>query len=367
MMINVLHVVLGLEIGGLEKFVLGLIHGSKMDVAPHILCLQKKGALGERVFDVPIFELGYSGGIKPKVVLDIYKIIKKLKIDVIHTHNPSPHFYGALAGFLAGVPVVHTKHGRNYPGSPKKVLLNRLSTAFTSRVVAVSHEAAEVCRLTEKVPERKIHIIWNGVDVRAFSPGNDKKTLLGSLGIEDKTIVVGVVARLSPEKNHSCLLRAFVETQNEFPLVRLLIVGDGVLRQQLEAEAKVLGIDSRVIFTGPRHDVPELLRECDIFALSSKTEGLPLTVLEAMACSLPVVATDVGGNSEAVQGGETGFLVKSDDSAAFAASLKCLLGDAALRRQMGVAGRLRAENCFDSQMTAKGYVDLYRCVVGSRA
>ncbi|APG26448.1 hypothetical protein A7E78_00340 [Syntrophotalea acetylenivorans] len=366
-MLNVLHVVLGLEIGGLEKFVLGLVKGSKKEVVPHILCLQKKGALGERIFDVPIFELDCSEGIKPKVVLDIYKIIKKLKIEVIHTHNPSPHFYGALAGFFAGVPVVHTKHGRNYPGSKKKVLLNRLSTAFTSKIVAVSHEAAEVCRLTEKVPEQKIHTIWNGVDVSAFLPANGKKPLLSSLGIDDTNVVVGIVARLSPEKNHSCLLRAFAETQSEFPLGRLLIVGDGVLRQQLEAEVKSLGLGTSVIFTGSRHDVPELLREFDVFCLSSKTEGLPLTVLEAMACSLPVVATNVGGNSEAVKDGETGFLVESDDSAALGIRLKSLLGDGDLRKQMGEAGRLLAENHFDSQSTVKCYVDLYRSVARGRS
>lgn len=366
-MLNVLHIVLGLEIGGLEKFVLDLVRDCQKHVAPQILCLQKKGSLGEEISGVPILELHASDGFKFSSVLDVARIIKKSNVDIIHTHNPAPHFYGALAGFLTGVPVLNTKHGRNYPGSRKKVFLNRLSTVLTSKVVPVSHEAADVCRSIEKIHEKKIHPIWNGVDVGTFSPGNGDKRLLATLGMSQDDQVVGIVARLSPEKNHSCLLRAFAKVKNDLEGGRLLVVGDGVLRGQLESEAKSLGIGDRVVFAGSRHDVPGLLRECDIFALSSKTEGLPLTVLEAMACGLPVVATDVGGISEAVLDGETGFLVSSDDCIAMGSSLKALLKDAVLRRKMGAAGRKRVEKYFDSRMTAQRYVDLYRAVLKGRS
>lgn len=365
-MLNVLHIVLGLEIGGLEKFVLDLVRDSQEEVVPQIVCLQKIGALGEKLSGVTITELGVCDGFKFGTVWAIAKLIKNSNADIIHTHNPAPHFYGALAGLLTGVPVVHTKHGRNYPGSRKRVFLNRLSTALTARLVPVSHEAANVSRSIEKIPEKKIHPIWNGVDVRIFSIGDGRKKYLASLGIHEGHQVVGIVARLSPEKNHACLLQAFAEIYPELPLARLLIIGDGVLRAQLEAEVRALRLEGGVVFTGARHDVPDLLRECDVFALSSTTEGLPLTVLEAMACGLPVVATDVGGNSEAVRDGETGFLVPSGDHHALAKHLKRLLLDPHLASRMGCAGRQRAEDCFDSRVTARKYAELYRSVIGRR-
>ena len=355
-MLKVLHIVLGLQVGGLEKFVLDLVDNYSSDVKSFIICLEEKGELGLQHDGLTIIELSKEPGINLKIAWQLVTLINKYDIDIIHTHNPGPHFYGAIAGFFTHCPVVHTKHGRNYPTAWKKVLLNKISSFLTTKVVAVSANAEKVCLEVEKIPASKVMVILNGIDTNRFSFAEKEG------GIEHRPVRIGIVARLSAEKDHQTLLNACKILAVQGARFHLEIIGDGILRGTLEKSVNTYGIDSYITFSGMRHDVPDRLRQLDIFVLSSTTEGVSLTLLEAMATGLPVVATDVGGNPEVVIDGETGYLVPMQNPAEMAGRLLLLLNDEKLRRHMGSKGRERVVNTFSIKETARKYVELYDSV-----
>ena len=231
-------------------------------------------------------------------------------------------------------------------------------------MVGVSRDAALECIQDEKISSSKVLTILNGVDTERFSPGNDKAGSKIRLGIDGNVFVIGIVARLAQVKDHATLLEAcriLVESGHEF---RLLVVGDGPLRGQLEERTHFLGISKQVIFTGMREDITDLMRAMDIFCLSSLSEGISLTLLEAMACGLPIVATAVGGNPEVVVGGETGFLVKPGSPESLSERLAVLISNEQLRITMGQAGRDRVINHFSLQTCALAYQNLYISVTG---
>ncbi len=356
-MIRVLHIVLGLQVGGLEKFVLDLIDKYPPDIKPVIVCLEGRGELGKQYDHLSIHELQRVPGISLKVIRQLVSLIKSHKIDIVHTHNPAPHFYGSMAGLLTGCPVIHTKHGRNYPTEFKKVWLNKISSYLSNKIVAVSQNAADVCLEVENIPSKKVSVILNGIDTNIFHQmGSDAEKTRGFVRI-------GIVARLSAEKDHQTLLNACKMLAVQTTGFHLDIIGDGPLRGTLEKTVRSLGLDTYVSFSGMRHDVPELLRQLDIFVLSSTTEGISLTLLEAMATELPIVATNVGGNPEVVIDGETGYLVPSQNPEEMARKLLLLINDRDIRRQMGEKARERVITNFSIMETAKKYEDLYRSIL----
>lgn len=358
-MINILHIVLGLQVGGLEKFVIDLINGYASDVRSFVVCLEDEGALASSCNSYGIYSLHKQPGISPGVIKQIYTLARELKIDLIHTHNPSPHLHGAFAGLMAGIPVVHTKHGRNQALGMRKIILYRLSALLTRKVVAVSQSAAEECIRLEGIPATKVMVIRNGIDLSSYAP-------LARLAERVNMVTIGIVARLAPEKDHLTLLRACKILSDRQTSFRLVIIGDGSLRGELEQATSDLNLNRNVEFIGVRHDIPDQLQNLDIFALSSTTEGISLTLLEAMATGLPIVATDVGGNPEVVVDGVTGFIVPSKNPELMAEKLAQLIHDHALRVRMGVEGRRRVEEHFDIRQTARQYEELYREILGGR-
>jgi glycosyltransferase involved in cell wall biosynthesis len=228
---------------------------------------------------------------------------------------------------------------------------------LTKKIIAVSQNAADVCRDVEKIPSTKVKVILNGIDTNMFCPaGNEAEKARG-------LVRIGIVARLSAEKDHQTLLNSCKLLVNQTNGFHLEIIGDGPLRDTLEMAVKSLGLDSFVSYSGMRHDVPELLRQLDIFVLSSTTEGISLTLLEAMATGLPVVATNVGGNPEVVIDGETGYLVPSQNPDEMARKLLLLINDEKLRCQMGEKGRARVIAQFSIKESASKYEELYRGVL----
>jgi glycosyltransferase involved in cell wall biosynthesis len=253
--------------------------------------------------------------------------------------------------------VIHTKHGRNQPDVARKVLLNRLASTLTDRVVAVSADAADVALHLENVPETKVVTISNGVDTTAFRPA-DPRAARALLGVPAGGFHVGVVARLAAVKDHATLLEAFALLRNERPDAHLTLVGDGPERAALLDRSRALGLIGSVCFVGARRDVAALLPAFDVFALSSTSEGISLTLLEAAAAGLPIVATRVGGNAEVVLDGATGTLVSPCDPRAFAAALAAL-SRRSDRAAVGLAGRAHVERWFSVERMARAYQDLY--------
>ncbi|XXX76788.1 glycosyltransferase [Sorangium sp. So ce134] len=371
---KVAHVVLSLNVGGLERVVLRLLERTARDrFAPIVCALEEPGALAEELarLDVPLVVLPRRPGLDPGLPVRLSAWLRREGIRLVHTHNPGPHLYGALAAGLAraaGLPggggprVIHTKHGRNYPKQKRKVLVNRLAAALTDRVVAVSDDARAVALEVERVDPAKVVTILNGVDTDVFRPG-DAGAARARLGVPASGYHVGCVARLSAEKDHATLLAAFARLREVRPDAHLTLIGDGPLRPALEQQAARLGVGGAVAFTGTRGDVAELLPAFDVFALASLTEGISLTLIEAAAAGLPIVATRVGGNPEIIEEGATGLLVSPGAPETLAGALEAV----AVREDraaMGARGRARVIERFGVDRMVRAYEDLYDEVIG---
>ena len=277
-------------------------------------------------------------------------IFRDGQFDVVHTHNTLAHFYGAFAARLAGVPVVvNTQHGRGCGQSWKAKLQFRMANRLTDRVVGVSEDAAELCRQDDARSADRTVALLNGVDLDRFEycgPANQRTAIS--------------VARLSPEKDFATLLRATWILIKDNPDFRLKIVGDGGERQKLEQLSEELNLTNHVEFLGERSDVSQLLPQAGFFVSSSRTEGISLTLLEAMAVGLPVVATRVGGNPEIVVEGKTGRLVQPQSPEALALAMRDLLKDQEGWPVFGELARQRVEQHFNVRNMVRQYEDLYR-------
>jgi len=347
----------------LEKFVLDLIHVSGNHFKHKVVCLERVGALSPSDSSLDIKCLGMNQGLQLKPIFEICSIIKNFHIDLVHTHNEKAQFYGALAGFFCGIPVVHTKHGKNQITFRSR-LRNNLLARFCTRIIAVSRDAASQCINEERISASKVSTILNGVDTDVFFPNKETSSLRTSLGISAGIPVVGVIARLAAVKDHATLISACQILKASGIDFRLLIIGDGPLKAPLVGLANSLELHRTIIFAGSRFDIPDLLNVMDIFVLSSISEGISLTLIEAMACGLPVVATNVGGNPEVVVDGVTGYLVPPKEPEAIADKLLLLLNNARVRKSFGSAGRTRAVENFSIQKAVYEYETCYRAIIG---
>jgi sugar transferase (PEP-CTERM/EpsH1 system associated) len=361
--VRVVHLVRSLQVGGLERVVLDLArHADAQTFDPCVLCLQDGGPLRERfeALGVAVHSLDLRELRKGPTLLRLVRWLRQAQPQVLHTHNPTPHLFGALAAWPAGVPVlVHTKHGRNYPESRRAVAWNRLASWFSDRVVPVSADSAEVARQIERVPPRKVQVILNGIDLADFPAPAGPRPKPGKR-------VVHVARLIDVTKDQTTLLRAARLVADREPDFRLTIVGDGPDRAPLTALAADLGLQGHVHFLGYRSDVAALLGSADLFVLSSLSEGISLTLLEAMAAGLPVVATAIGGNREVVVPGQTGLLVPARSPAALAEALLALLRGPEQARRMGIAGRRRVEEQFSLGRMVAQYEDLYLSLLRGR-
>lgn len=345
---RVAHVVLSLGIGGLERVVEQLVERvDRSRFEPMVIALESAGTRGVSLAQkgVELCVLGPHAPLAPRAIVTLSRLIEREGIDLVHTHNPGPHVHGALAVALArGASerrprLVHTKHGRNHPDDTRLVLACRMATALSDRIVAVSDDARRVAIEVERPSPHRLVMIPNGVDTDAVRP-RDRRPSRRALSVPEGVFHVGCVARLSAEKDHATLLEAFQKVRERRPDARLSLVGEGPMRPSLEVLAGKLGLEGAVTFLGHRDDVAEILPSFDVFALASRTEGMSLTLLEAAAAGVPVVATRVGGNPEVVREGETGLLVPAGEPARLADALLALAGkDEADRVAMGARGR----------------------------
>lgn len=317
--IKIAHVVLSLDIGGLEMLVVDMIRHidrERFDVA--VVCLRDKGALAGQVESLGfrVFSLGGRDRLEWKAFFKLAGILRKEKARIVHCHNTAGYLYGGIAAILAGFKkIIYTEHGRVFPDNSRRMLAERILSWFTYKIVAVSEDMKRCLIEYEKINPLKIQVIHNGVDVERFYPlGLDARCKLReALGMAQNDIVIGNVARLDPVKDHGCLIRAFALLITRHSSLKLILVGDGPERENIEHLIAALGLRSSVICLGSRKDIPDLMNIMDVFVLSSKNEGISLTLLEAMACGVPVVATRVGGNPEIVKDGENGLLCDPGD------------------------------------------------------
>ena len=362
--LRVMQLILGLQVGGLESMVVKLASAlPPQHYRSLVCCIDQTGPLADELqqagIEVLLLKRGQSGT-DWRYPRRLAQLLKQQQVDILHLHNPTALFYGAPAGRLAGIrPIIYTEHGRDYSRSWKSRLINRLLTRMVDRVVVLHERARHYMHEREGAPLKRIVKIYNGIaDPGGHGPA-ERQQMRESLGLEADITAIGIVARLDPIKNLPILITAMQQLHQQRAPARLLIIGDGPLRDSLEQQVTDNHLDPVVQFLGTRHDIPQLLSALDLLVLPSSSEGLSMTLIEGSAAGLPLIASDVGGNNELVDDGVNGLLVKPGDSDALATALLQLTADPALARRMGVASRQRYRQYFDAATMLSGYQALY--------
>ncbi len=359
MVLSIVHVLSSYGVGGQERVALDLAIGQRTRghrVAVISIAPPPDGAMAEefRTAGIAVDRVAKREGLDPTLVPRLALAFRRFGAHVVHTHNPQPLIYGAPAARLAGARAIHTKHGKN-PGTRGQRVLRRAAARLTKAFVAVSEATAEQARLFHDVAPGKLHVIPNGIRLDRYAPDLAARAAARTeLGVGEAW-VIGTVGRIDDNKNHVMLVRAFAMLPDT---TRLVIIGDGPARATLEAEVAKLPDPRRVILTGRRMDVPQLVHAFDTFALSSILEGLPLVVPEAMAAGLPIVTTSVGGLPDVIDEGHTGLLVPVDERA-MAQALGRLAADKELAKRLGTQARVIALERYSSERMVDAYLALY--------
>lgn len=349
--------------GGAENVVLRLAEGLRAAGDEAVVVTMQPGWMTERAESAG-FEVWLAPqppGLALGWIPSFARRLRRGGVECLHSHEFAMNVYGGAAALLAGVPSVATVHGRNWAtGAPRRAAAYRLLRRLGIRLAAVSHDLAGFLEAGIGLPPGAFTVVHNGIPVPSLPPDAERAGARAAarreLGVPPDGALLVAVGNLYPVKDHATLLRA----QALLPDVRVAIAGRGEEEARLRALAAELGVAGRLHLLGLRDDVDRILRSGDAFVQPSRSEGLPLAVLEAMAAGLPVVATRVGGVAEAVLDGETGALVAPGDPPALAAALRDVLETPGLAATMGAAGRLRAERHFSVSAMTEGYRALYR-------
>lgn len=359
---TVAHVVQNLDVGGLERIVVSLV--TQVDNSryrPVLFCLGTGGRLVPELLDrgYTVHAMDKKPGLDYFLLWRLVREFRAERVSIVHCHNFSPLVYGALAAQLRGCrAVAYTAHGAKTSGRKKPAWFQR--AGLVREMVYVSEDARRVAISQGWVSENGTRTIHNGVDIDGYQRDTDAgRDIRREYGIEDTAPVVGIVARLSAAKDHENLFRAMVKLRESHADIRCLVVGDGERKSEIEAAVTRLDLGDCVCLAGARSDVARVLSAMDVFVLSSYTEGLAVTLVEAMAVGLPVVATNVGGNPEVVVDGDTGYIVPARDSVALADGIDHILTNPARALEMGRTGEQRAREKFSAKSMCAQYEALY--------
>ena len=386
MRIRICFVITRLVNGGAQKVVLDVIEGldkQRYDVTlvygsfseEEGTLVPRARRLGVRLVVIPELQREVRPWLDAAALLKLTSFFRRERFDIVHTHTSKAGLVGTLAARFAGVrPVIYSAHGhlfyrsaaiRSVSGSLLKLalfyVLRVIAEAAADKVVALTEsDKAEQVAL-RLGPERKYVVINNGVDLSMFLEPKQQRarSLRRELGLAKVFPLVGNVGRLSGEKGQACLIEAMGIVRERFPQVKLLLVGDGHARADLESTVERLGLREAVIFAGIRDDVSDLLATMDIFVLSSLYEAMGIALVEAMASGTPAVATRVGGVPGIMRDGEEGLLVPAGDAAALAAAVCRLAQDPDAARSMARRAQERAKTDFRIETMVAEHVRLY--------
>lgn len=359
--IRVMFLLTSMPIGGAETLLVNLIrHLDRRRIEPLVGCMKEKGVLGE-VLDkeIPVFDGLINHKYDFAVAGRLKKILVENQIDTVITVGAGDKmFWGRIAARRARVPVVLSAlHSTGWPDGVGR--LNRALTRITDGFIAVARQHAQYQVEQEGFPADKVFLIPNGIDTDRFVfDSHQRQVWRDKAGISADAPVVGIVAALRAEKNHELFLEAAGRTLKALPEAQFVIAGDGDQRTRLESAAEKMGLINRVHFLGATQDIPGVLSMLDVFGLTSHNEASPVSILEALSCQRPVVATDVGSIDESVVDGETGFLVPPGDGVHLASRWIELLQQPGLRRRLGEQGRSHVVQNSSLAAMTEGYTGL---------
>ncbi|MBI5943584.1 MAG: GT4 family glycosyltransferase PelF [Chloroflexi bacterium] len=362
---KILQLIDGLNVGGAEVLLVDLVRGIKENGDDVCVGYSTRGPLEKRLaeLNVTCTRLPRLGRIDPILFLGMCRLILRERPDIVHTHLFKSDLHGRLAARLCGVPVVvSTSHNNDVWA--RRFPLGRLygfTAKLTDKVIAVSDEVREYQIQHTGVDSEKIIVIENGVDIQRFSNQTEAGIAIrAEFKIDTDTPLIGIIGRLQPQKDHDNFLNAAALINKTMPKARFLVVGDGPLREDLKTNAQALGLDSSVIFCGIRHDIPAILSALNLLVISSKWEGLPVTLLEGMAARCPIVSTAVGGVPNVVADGESALLVPPEDPSALANACLKILREAETARALVNAGFDRVKQQFSLDAMIQKILKLYQ-------
>ncbi len=362
---RVLFVITGLSVGGAEtQLCRTAIQLSRRGWKVRIVTLLPPKAYVEELkrWDIPVATLNIQRKRPdPRPALHLSRIFRAWKPDIVHSHMVHANLLARASRLLVPVPVLISSARSIYEGSRLREILYRLTDPLCDITTHVCQAGAERYVRIGAVPAHKMRHIPNGVDADAFRPDPSlREQMRRELGME-RAFVWLAVGRLETPKDYPNLLNAFAFIYRQHSDSRLLIAGDGPLRVDMENLASSLGIETAVRFLGVRRDIARLMNAADAYVMSSSREGLPNVLLEAHATALPIVATDVGGNREAVRDGVSGIIVPPRDPSALAeAMIRLMQMDTSHRREMGEAGREHIVQNYSMEAVVQRWEQLYR-------
>jgi glycosyltransferase involved in cell wall biosynthesis len=329
-------------VGGAEEMVYNLVRYLPKRFEPHVCCIHSPGPIGEEIRrrGVPFADLRLNPGVRrPWDVLRIQHYLRSVAPTIVHTFLLTASLYGRLSALLARVPIVIGTEVNIYERKRRHhALAERLLMKRTDVVVASAESVRDFYIDQVHADPSRVEVIYNAVDWRQLEVSIDRAAMRAMFGIPSDAPLGGIIARLTEQKAHSVLFEAMAQTP-ALSSLHVLVVGDGELKQQLQARAEQLGISQRVAFAGARRDLGNLLHAVDFFVMPSLWEGLPLSMVLAMGAGLPVVATRVAGIPEVVQHERTGLLVDPGDAAQLGAAMARLVSDPEFASRLGSAAR----------------------------
>lgn len=367
---TICHLLHTLNVGGAEVLAARLARRLAGVYRFVFACLEEVGTLGEGLLQegFTVHLVGRRDGVDLGCARRLAGLLRRERVDLVHAHQYAPFFYSTVSRlFYRRPPVMFTEHGRAFPDYPrrKRILANRMLLERRDRVVGVGEAVRKALIDNEGLPASRVEVIYNGVQLSNFSNGNsDRVAARRAIGVGDENLVLIQVARLDPLKDHTTAIRSVARVAPHRPDVRLVLVGCGPEEARIRELIHREGLDRHVLLLGLRDDVARLLPAADLFFLTSVTEGIPVTLIEAMAAALPIVGTRVGGMGEVVEEGVTGLLAPAGDEVALAGCVLRMAGDIESAHRMGQLGRERARAMFSEDRMHEGYLRLYREMIG---
>lgn len=331
-------------------------------IAPALCCLRDPHASSLDLGGCPVINLGVERIISLhglRRLLTFIRWARKSDLEFVVTFFQDANAFGTVGSWLAGIRVISSRRnlGRGYWHTPRQILLLRILNRLTYWHIANSQAVRDYTVEAERVAPRRISVLPNAIDLSAFKPLDDapREVLRARYGLPDR-FLIACVANLRPVKGIDVLLRAFADS----PLMRsradLLLLGSGPEERRLRRLAAESGIDERVLFMGNRNDVADILRLADVSVLPSRAESLPNAIIEAMASGLPVVASNVGGIAELLDGGRCGVLVPPESESALRAAIEMLIDDPSRRAELGKSARNRAESAYRMDVVVERWI-----------
>lgn len=368
--IKLTHLVLDMDLGGLQRMISQMVPAmdqDKFDI--NVVCMNRKGCFADQLqssgFSVTLLQKNQKrADVWYPIRLAYY--LRKHEVDILHMHTGS-FIFGALAGKLAFIPAtVFTEHGRDLVDHPVRQAEDRIAVKLVDSIVPVSGNLKDILAERTKALRRKMTTIINGIAAELFAHRPRPQTLVEEFSIPDDCHVIGTVARLDAIKDQLSMIKAFEVVTKRLDNCRLIMVGDGPMRDELETYINSRGLQQQVTITGVRNDVPDFLNLFDLFVLSSLSEGTSISLLEAMASGVPAVVTRVGGNPAIVTHETDGLVVEPSDPGALGKAIIQMLSNPELRQTFSERCVTKVRRNYSIENMARSYSRLYLEILHSK-